>query len=69
MHYGIMYSTVSYELARQLKQLLLLPADTPFEIEIPDIGNMVIEPESITANAVYETAQTIMPACLSISVP
>jgi outer membrane protein len=45
----------------RLKQLLLLPADTPFEIEIPDIGNMVIEPESITANAVYETAQTIMP--------
>ena len=45
----------------RLKQLLLLPADTPFEIEIPDIGNMVIEPKSITANAVYETAQTIMP--------
>jgi len=45
----------------RLKQLLLLPADTPFEIEIPDIGNMIIEPESVTANAVYETAQTIMP--------
>jgi outer membrane protein len=44
-----------------LKQLLLLPADTPFDIEVPDIQNIEIEPEPITANSVYQTAQNLMP--------
>lgn len=45
----------------RLKQLLLLPADTPFEIEIPDISDLAVELEPITTAQVYETAQTIMP--------
>jgi outer membrane protein len=45
----------------RLKQMLLLPADTPFEIEIPDIQDIVIHQEPATANLVYQTAQTIMP--------
>jgi outer membrane protein len=45
----------------RLKQLLLLPADTPFDIEVPDIQNIEIEPEPITANSVYQTAQNLMP--------
>ena len=50
----------------RLQQLLLLPADTPFEIEIPDIQTIEIEQEPITANSVYETAQTIMPEIKSV---
>jgi len=45
----------------RLKQLLLLPASTPFEIEIPDIDRIAIDSEPVTAHEVYATAQTIMP--------
>lgn len=50
----------------RLKQLLLLPADTPFEIEIPDIQDIVVEQEPLTANAVYQEAQSIMPEIKSV---
>jgi len=50
----------------RLKQLLLLPADTPFEIEIPDIDKLAIDSEPVTANSVYQTAQTIMPEIKSV---
>jgi outer membrane protein len=50
----------------RLKQLLLLPADTPFEIEIPDIGDQTFELEPVTTSHVYETAQTIMPEVKSV---
>jgi outer membrane protein len=49
-----------------LKQLLLLPADTPFEIEIPDIENVAIEEEPTTTTEVFEVAQSIMPEIKSV---
>jgi outer membrane protein len=49
-----------------LKQLLLLPASTPLEIEIPDIEKLVIENGIITTTEVFETAQTIMPEIKSV---
>ncbi len=45
----------------RLKQLLLLPADTPFDIEIPDVDQIDIEQAALTANSVYQEAQKIMP--------
>jgi outer membrane protein len=50
----------------RLKQLLLLPAETPFKIEIPDIQDQTIEEDAMTPNAIYETAQTIMPEIKSV---
>jgi len=50
----------------RLKQLLLLSADTPFEIEIPDVDQIEIEKEPVTANSVYEEAQKIMPEIKSV---
>jgi outer membrane protein len=45
----------------RLKQLLLLPADTPFDIEIPDVDQIDVEQAPLTANSVYQEAQKIMP--------
>ena len=50
----------------RLKQLLLLPADTPFEIEIPDVDRINIDQEPVTANSVYQEAQKIMPEIKSV---
>lgn len=50
----------------RLKQLLLLPADTPFEIEIPDVDRINIDQEPVTANSVYAEAQKIMPEIKSV---
>ncbi len=45
----------------RLKQLLLLPADTPFDIEIPNVDQIDVEQAPLTANSVYQEAQKIMP--------
>jgi outer membrane protein len=45
----------------RLKQLLLLPAETPFEIEIPDVDKIQIDQDPVTVNSVYQEAQKIMP--------
>ncbi len=45
----------------RLKQLLLLSADTPFDIEIPNVDQIEIEEATLTANSVYQEAQKIMP--------
>ena len=50
----------------RLKQMLLLPADTPFEIEIPDVDRINTDQEPVTANSVYEEAQKIMPEVKSV---
>jgi len=50
----------------RLKQMLLLPADTPFEIEIPDVDRINIDQEPVTANSVYQEAQKIMPEVKSV---
>jgi outer membrane protein len=40
---------------------LLIPADTPFDIELPDVDQIDIDPEPVTANSVYQEAERIMP--------
>lgn len=50
----------------RLKQLLLLPADTPFEIIIPELNIEDLESIALTSNEVYTSAESIMPQVKSV---
>jgi outer membrane protein len=45
----------------RLKQLLLIPAVEPFEIEIPDLAVEIIEPINETSEDIYNVAENILP--------
>jgi len=49
-----------------LKQYLLLPADTPFEIVMPELNIEDLESIAITSNEVFATAEDIMPQIKSV---
>ncbi len=50
----------------RLKQFLLLPAETPFEIIIPELDLEDIESIAVTSNEVFSTAENIMPQIKSV---
>jgi outer membrane protein len=45
----------------QLKQYLLIPANVPFEIDIPELDIDAMDPVLLPAEDIYETAENIMP--------
>ncbi|MEP2025359.1 MAG: TolC family protein [Reichenbachiella sp.] len=52
----------SYNLSiLDLKQALLIPAEDPFEIEVPELDLQPEEVDVLTPNQIYQTAESIMP--------
>jgi outer membrane protein len=45
----------------RLKQYLLIPANAPFEIDIPELDIDQMEPVLVSVDEVFRTAETIMP--------
>ncbi len=45
----------------RLKQYLLIPANAPFEIDIPELDIDQMEPVIVSVDEVFRTAETIMP--------